>query len=111
MIIIKGTRLKACATCRAQRKAIAIVCALFLVTGPAMAQAPVWGGAGSTTTTSDYGTATNWSGGGPAPTTAGTNAIFSSTGNTTVNLAAPYAPDSWTFNATSQAYTFTGTGV
>lgn len=70
-----------------------------------------WGGAGSSTTTTDYNSSTNW---GPttAPTTAGQAAIFANTGSTFVVVSAgPIAPDSWTFNVNSQSYAITGQAV
>ncbi|SHL33729.1 Uncharacterized conserved protein, contains a C-terminal beta-barrel porin domain [Bradyrhizobium lablabi] len=77
---------------------------------PCVAQAQsVWGGAGSTTATTDYNTPTNWSAG--APTAAGSSAQFASTGNPSVNLSATVTPDSWTFDANSKSYTLTGLDV
>src|SRR5262249_51538152 len=61
--------------------------------GPAQAQEYVWGGTGSTTTTSDYNTTTNWGTGFPAnnppPDTSLETATFQGTGNANVQLATP----------------------
>jgi uncharacterized protein with beta-barrel porin domain len=80
----------------------------------ATAQTYTWGGAGSTTTTTDYNLGTNWSN-PPAsapPVNAGQAANFDATGSATVSVTAgPITPDSWTFTATSQSYTVTGQNV
>jgi uncharacterized protein with beta-barrel porin domain len=77
---------------------------------PAVAQS-VWGGTGSTTATSAYGTATNWSNPpGVAPTAPGTSAVFANTGQSTVNVGA-INPDSWTFAANAQSYVISGLAV
>jgi autotransporter-associated beta strand protein len=83
-------------------------------TNAARAQAFTWGGVGSTTTTSNYNQAANWSNppAGAPPIAAGQSAIFDATGNGTVTVTAgPIAPDSWTFNITAQTYTITGAAV
>ncbi len=78
---------------------------------PAAAQS-IWGGSGSTTTTSAYGTATNWSNPpGVAPTAPGTSAAFANTGQSTVNVSAAVNPDSWTFATNAQSYAITGSAV
>jgi len=78
---------------------------------PAAAQS-IWGGSGSTTTTTDYNTATNWSNPpGVAPTAAGTSAVFANTGQGTVNVSAPVTTDSWTFATNAQSYAITGANV
>ncbi len=74
----------------------------------------VWGGTGSTTTTSDYNLGTNWSSlpAGAPPVAAGQSATFDATGSASVVVTAgPITPNSWTFNATSQSYTITGQAV
>jgi uncharacterized protein with beta-barrel porin domain len=83
----------------------------------ALAQS-IWGGAGGTTTTSDYNTGTNWSTNPVAPTASGSSAQFGNgtggsggTASTSVNVSAPVAPNSWTFLANSQSYTVTGSAV
>jgi autotransporter-associated beta strand protein len=77
---------------------------------PAVAQS-VWGGTGSTTATSAYGTATNWSNPpGVAPTAAGTSAVFANTGQNTVNVGA-ITTDSWTFATNAQSYAISGLAV
>ncbi|MCP3374142.1 autotransporter domain-containing protein [Bradyrhizobium cajani] len=81
---------------------------------PAQAQS-IWGGAGSSTTTNDYNLGTNWSNGVP-PTAVGQAAQFGDGGagpaSTAVSTgAAAIAPDSWTFTATSQSYTISGSTV
>jgi len=78
---------------------------------PAAAQS-VWGGSGSTTATSDYNTATNWSTPpGVAPTAPGTSATFANTGQSTVNVSAAVNPNSWTFATNAQSYSITGSAV
>lgn len=77
---------------------------------PTVAQAQsVWGGAGSTTITTDYNLTTNWSNG--VSTSAGDAAVFDASGNASVVTAGTIAPDAWTFNAASQNYTVTGDAV
>lgn len=80
---------------------------------PSLAQAQsVWGGAGATTTTTNYNLGTNWSTNPTAPVAAASSAQFGATGNTTVVITAgPITPDSWTFSATSQSYTVSGQAV
>ena len=102
--------------CRARLLAgtalVGVAVAVLALADSARAASFTWDGAGATTTTSDYNLATNWSGGGPAPTTAGNSAIFDASGSATVNVTAgPIAPDSWTFNAAAQSYTFIGADV
>jgi autotransporter-associated beta strand protein len=78
---------------------------------PASAQSFVWGGAGSTTTTSDYNLDTNWSSppAGAPPVASGQSAIFDSSGSASVAVTSgPLAPGSWTFSANAQSYTITG---
>jgi autotransporter-associated beta strand protein len=72
-----------------------------------------WGGFGSTTTTSDYNTATNWSTlpPGAPPVAAGQGAIFDSMGSNTVNVSSTIAPDYFQFTGTSQSYFFTGADI
>jgi autotransporter-associated beta strand protein len=94
-----------------------ILCAAAMLAGlltsfPAYAQSFTWGGAGSTTTTADYGTATNWSNPGSAPPVGfGESAIFGSTGSASVVVGGPIAPDSWTFSANAQSYSITGATI
>jgi autotransporter-associated beta strand protein len=86
----------------------------LLSAGAVHAQSFTWGGAGSTTTTTDYNLGTNWSNPpvGAPPVAAGGAAIFSTTGSTTVAVTAgPIAPNSWTFNANSQSYAISGAAV
>jgi hypothetical protein len=82
---------------------------------PSIAQAQsVWGGAGSTTTTTNYNLGTNWSSApaGAPPVAAGQAAVFDAGGNATVSVTAgPITPNSWTFNAASQSYTISGQAV
>ena len=82
---------------------------------PSAAQAQsVWGGTGSTTTTTDYNLGTNWSSvpAGAPPVTGGQSAVFGNAGSSTVTVTAGAGtPDSWTFNANSQSYTITGQAV
>jgi autotransporter-associated beta strand protein len=78
---------------------------------PAAAQS-VWGGSGSTTTTSNYSSATNWSNPpGVAPTAPGTSATFANTGQSTVNVGAAANPDTWAFATNAQSYSITGSAV
>jgi autotransporter-associated beta strand protein len=90
----------------------------LLSSGTASAQQSyTWGGTGSTTTTSDYNTATNWSNSTTAPPNFPTqSAIFGATGSKfiTVNGLSPPPeafPDSWTFQADSQSYRIHGVDV
>lgn len=88
--------------------------ASLLAINAAQAQSFTWGGAGSTTATTDYNLGTNWSTppAGAPPVVAGQSAIFDTTGATSVVVTAgPVAPDSWTFNATSQSYAISGAAV
>jgi autotransporter-associated beta strand protein len=82
---------------------------------PTVAQAQsVWGGTGSTTTTTDYNLGTNWSNppAGAPPVNAGQSAAFDATGSASVVVTAgPITPDSWTFNANSQSYTISGQAI
>ena len=93
--------------------AIAALAAAALLPSVAQAQS-IWGGAGSTTTTTDYNLGTNWSNppAGAPPVAAGQAAQFAGTGTSSVVVTAgPIAPDSWTFNTDSQSYTVTGAAV
>jgi autotransporter-associated beta strand protein len=97
----------------------ALICAMALCLAgallPSIAQAQsVWGGTGSTTTTTDYNLGTNWSSvpAGAPPVAGGQSAQFGATGTSSVVVTAgPIAPDSWTFNANSQSYVVTGAAV
>jgi autotransporter-associated beta strand protein len=63
--------------------------------------------------TSNYRGSGNWDNGTP-PLTATQSAIFSGSGNTTINVPTgpgPISPDSWTFTSTAQSYTFNGADV
>ena len=80
-------------------------------TAPAQAQSYTWGGAGSTTATTNYNVGTNWSNPpvGAPPLAVGQAAIFGATGNSTVVVTAgPIRPSSWTFGANAQSYTVGG---
>jgi autotransporter-associated beta strand protein len=79
----------------------------------AQAQSYTWGGTGSTTTTTDYNTGTNWSNqaGGPPPVAGGQAAVFDSTGSATVIVGTPISPDTWTFNANSRSFSISGADV
>ena len=83
------------------------------VTTPAMAQSYTWGGAGNSTSTTDYNLATNWSNQptGAPPAAAGQSAIFTGTGSDTVAVTAAVAPDSWIFDANSQSFSISGSDV
>jgi T5SS/PEP-CTERM-associated repeat protein len=83
--------------------------ALTAASSAAMAQSYVWGGTGSTTTTSDFSAASNWSDppvGGP-PAGSYQDAVFSSTGNSQVTFDT-VTNGKWTFDADAQSYTMTG---
>jgi autotransporter-associated beta strand protein len=69
------------------------------------AQTATWNGA-----TTAYETNTNWVE-GTAPVTAGQSAIFTTSGEPTVNISGPIAPNAWTFDANAQSYNFTGGAV
>ena len=88
---------------------------LTLVNGSLFATSTgyVWGGAGSTTTTSAYTLNTNWSNpGGAPPIGPGQAAIFADTGSVNVTVGAgPMLPDSWTFTTNAQAYVISGNPV
>ena len=89
----------------------ALVAAMLFAPAPVLAQDYVWGGTGSTTTTSDYNLSTNWStpGSPPPPVAAGQRGVFDATGSSTVVTGSSLiSPDSWTFNANSQSYSISG---
>jgi autotransporter-associated beta strand protein len=91
--------------------ALTVAC---LVSGPAaQAQSFSWGGTGSTSVTSDYGTATNWSNPAAAPPfLPSQSAIFGGSGSGTVSVGTPFMfADSWTFTSSAQSYSFTGTDL
>jgi len=77
----------------------------------AHAQILIWGGAGSTTQTSDYSTTSNWQG-SPAvpPSVPGDQATFIQFGSPTVTVTAPISPKEWFFNS-SRDYVFTGADI
>ena len=80
----------------------------------ARAQSFTWGGAGSTTTTTDYNLGTNWSNppAGASPVTTGQSAIFDTTGSSTVVVTTgPIAPASWTLNSASGLFMISGAAV
>jgi len=107
-----GAALKARITLAAIEAATALGLASPLALRVPAAAQSVWGGSGSTTTTSDYNTATNWSTPpGVAPTAPGTSATFANTGQSTVNVSAAVNPDSWTFATNAQSYSITGSAV
>ncbi len=84
---------------------------MLLGSGSARAQS-LWGGSGSTTTTADYNTSSNWSNPpGVAPVSPGTSALFASFGEAAVNVSASVDPDSWTFATNAQSYAITGSQV
>jgi autotransporter-associated beta strand protein len=86
----------------------------LLVAHSAQAQSFTWGGAGSTTATTNYNLGTNWANppAGAPPVAAGQSAVFDTTGSITVTVTTgPITPASWTFNATSQAYFINGAAV
>jgi autotransporter-associated beta strand protein len=90
--------------------ALGILSALALPL-PAAAES-IWGGSGSTSATTDYNTATNWSNPpGVAPISAGTSAVFANSGPGKVNVSAAVSPNSWTFATNAQSYTITGANV
>lgn len=97
------------AACRAT-SALGLISVLTLPL-PAAAQS-IWGGSGSTTATTDYNTATNWSNPpGVAPVSSGTSAVFANTGQGTVNVSAAVTTGSWTFATNAQSYAITGAPV
>jgi autotransporter-associated beta strand protein len=90
--------------------ALAILSALALPL-PAAAQS-VWGGSGSTSATTNYSSATNWSNPpGVAPISPGTSAVFANSGSGSVSVSAAVNPDSWTFATNAQNYAITGGSV
>lgn len=91
-----------------------LAAACSILPGLASAQSFIWGGTGSTTSTSDYSSATNWSNplAGPPPVLPPQSAVFGATGSSTITIGAgPMLPDSWTFNTDSQSYTISGNPV
>jgi uncharacterized protein with beta-barrel porin domain len=97
---------------RTLRAALLSGAALIGACGAAVspARAQTWGGAGSTTATTDYNLGTNWST-GVAPVASG-GAVFDATGQATVVVTSgPITPFAWTFNTTSQSYTISGAAV
>ena len=83
----------------------ASIVALALSPMPALATAFTWSGGSS-----DYGTSTNWTPNGVPG--AGDNVTYSSSGLGTVNLAAPFSANGWTFSAANnQFYTITGSAI
>ncbi len=94
---------------RALAAALLATTALTAVPSMALAQTYVWGGTGSTTTTSDYYTATNWSDPpGGAPIGADQHAIFASTGSSQITFGSTIYAATWTFAANAQSYTISG---
>jgi autotransporter-associated beta strand protein len=88
--------------------------AILLTANPARADDFVWGGTGSTTTTTDYNLGTNWSNQAavPPPVAAGQNAIFDATGSQAVVVTSgPINPGAWTFNSASQSFSISGADV
>jgi len=86
---------------------------MLFAAAPVLAQDYIWGGTGSTTTTSDYNLGSNWSTPGtpPPPVAAGQRAVFDAAGSQTVVVSGLVNPDSWTFNANSQSYSISGGAV
>jgi autotransporter-associated beta strand protein len=82
---------------------------------PSVTQAQnLWGGNGSSGSTTDYNLGTNWSNPptGAPPIAGGQSAQFANSANATVVVTGgPITPDSWTFNANSQSYTVSGAAV
>ena len=88
--------------------------ATLLSMSAAQAQGFTWGGAGSSTVTSDYNLGTNWANppAGAPPLAAGQSATFDVAGSASVVVTAgPIAPNSWLFNAAAQSYTISGAAV
>jgi autotransporter-associated beta strand protein len=92
---------------------VALAGAMLMPVTSAQAQSYFWGGAGSTTSTTDYNLGTNWGNppAGAPPVAAGQNALFEASGSTTVDVTSPVAPHSWLFDTTSQSYTIGGSDV
>src|SRR5215469_9708548 len=81
---------------KASFAAIAFAIALLSAPGIAQAQA-IWGGAGSTTATTDYNLGTNWST-GAVPVNSG--AAFEGAGSTIIDVTPGVnTPDYWSFGA------------
>jgi autotransporter-associated beta strand protein len=96
----------------AWRKAtlIALPLSVLLWDHPVRGQTFEWGGAGSTTVTSNYGTTTNWEANTP-PVASGQAALFGANGNVSVNVGSAINPDAWDFSAAAQAFIVTGSTV
>jgi autotransporter-associated beta strand protein len=90
-----------------------VVVGILMSAIPAQAQSFTWGGVGSTTATTNYNLGTNWANppAGAPPVAGGQSAVFDTTGAASVVTASPVAPNSWTFNATSQSYAISGAPV
>jgi autotransporter-associated beta strand protein len=97
--------------CSVHRLGLAVLAAAALLPTAAEAQS-VWGGAGSSSSSSDYNLGTNWSTNPAAPVAGGQSAEFGAVGSVSVVVTAgPVTPDSWTFDANAQFYTVTGAAV
>lgn len=80
----------------------------------AQAQSFTWGGAGSSTTTTDYNLGTNWATppAGAPPVASGQSAVFDTTGSATVAVTSgSVAPNAWTFTPGAQPYSISGGAV
>jgi autotransporter-associated beta strand protein len=96
------------------RLASTVLAVASLALTPAVqAQSFTWGGAGSSTATTDYNLNTNWGPtAGAPPIAGGQSAIFDTSGTSSVNVnAGPIAPYSWIFDAAAQSYTISGQDV
>lgn len=93
---------------------VAVAALLLPASACAQSLSYVWGGSGSSTLTSDYSTATNWSttSAGAPPLFPTQSALFGATGSSTVTIGAgPMLPDSWIFSTNAQSYTISGNPV
>jgi autotransporter-associated beta strand protein len=107
-LTISGIR----ARCLVYGPGLAVLAVAGLLPSVAEAQS-VWGGTGSSTATTDYNSATNWSSlpAGAPPVAGGQSAQFANTGNASVVVTTAIAPDSWMFNANSKSFAVTGADV
>jgi autotransporter-associated beta strand protein len=91
-----------------------LAAAILVPVTSARALTYLWGGAGSTTNTTDYNLGTNWENppAGAPPVTFGQGASFDTTGSTSVNVTGgPITPNTLFFTGSSQSYTLSGSDI
>jgi outer membrane autotransporter protein len=88
--------------------------AVFATAGGAQAQEYVWGGSGSSTTSSDYNLATNWGTGSPdnpPPDSSLESAAFYDLGNAAITVTTPVTVNGLYFGSNAQSYTLDGGAI